>query len=134
VAKQNTKIPVSKLQVLELISDKIALGLFNHIGKNRESSEDLKQVLGLTRKQYYSRCSRLVKLGLIKRKEKTLVLTSLGDVVYQSQIKIARAAEHSWKLKVIDALTEFPENEQKNVMNKLITDPEMRKLISIKFA
>jgi hypothetical protein len=77
VAKQNTKIPVSKLQVLELISDKIALGLFNHIGKNRESSEDLKQVLGLTRKQYYSRCSRLVKLGLIKRKEKSLVLTSL---------------------------------------------------------
>jgi predicted transcriptional regulator len=134
VAKQNTKIPVSKLQVLELISDKIALGLFNHIGKNRESSDDPKQVLGLTRKQYYSRCSRLLKLGLIKRKQKSLVLTSLGDVVYQSQIKIARAAEHSWKLKVIDALTEFPENEQKNVMNKLITDPEMRKLISIKFA
>lgn len=99
-----------------------------------ECSEDFKQVLGLTRKQYYSRCSRLVKLGLIKRKEKTLVLTSLGDVVYQLQIKIARAAEHPWKLKVIDALTEFPENEQKNVMNKLFTDPEMRKLISIKFA
>src|SRR5437867_2515300 len=99
-----SRAAVSRLQVLQVISDRISLDILNQVGKNEKTSEALIKILGITPKQYYSRSSRLLKSGLVKRKSETLSLTSFGKLILQAQAKIAKATHYSWKLKVIDAL------------------------------
>ena len=86
---------VSKLQILEVISDQICINIFNAIAKDTTNSENLMKLLNLTRKQYYARSSRLLKTGLIRKENREFNLTSFGQLVYHSQLKIASALEHS---------------------------------------
>ena len=72
------------------------------------SSFGLMKLLNLTRKQYYNRSSRLLKTGLIRKENREFNLTSFGQLVHHSQLKIASALEHSSELKAIDALRSDP--------------------------
>lgn len=125
----------SKLQVLKVIADKISLDILNEIGKNAKTSNTIIRTLELTHKQYYSRGNRLLRTGLITRKQEVYSLTSLGKLIYYAQLKIVRAAEYSWKLKVLDAIasnSRISDDEHKSVIDKLIDAPEMKKLILLK--
>ncbi len=124
---------VSKLQILEVISDQICINIFNAIAKDTNNSEDLMKLLNLTRKQYYARSSRLLKTGLIRKEDGEFNLTSFGQLVYHSQLKIALALEHSSELKAIDVLRSDPEfsvDQQNSIIDKLIDDPEIKMLIT----
>ena len=55
--------------ILETISDERALGLFKTIALAKPDSEILITKTQLTRKQYYSRMSLLMRSGLVKRKK-----------------------------------------------------------------
>jgi hypothetical protein len=128
---------VSTLQVLEVISDEVSLDIFNTIGKNAETSENIGEILDISRKQYHARSSKLLKLGLVERKGGKYSLSSLGKLVYEAQLKIARAAHHSWKLKVIDSIVlckEIPDNEHRYVIDKLIDDSEIKRLLFFKLS
>jgi hypothetical protein len=75
---------------------------------------------------------KLVKAGLIRRKRGAYVLTPFGRLVYEANSKIAKAARESWKLRVLDALassTKISEKEHMDVIDKLIDDSEIKKLI-----
>jgi hypothetical protein len=81
--------------------------------------------IGVTNKQYYCRYPRLIKAGLIKKKTGTRILTSFGKVIYQAQLKIARAAQRNYTLNYVDALaanTSIPTKERQEVIDKLIDD------------
>ena len=83
--------------------------------------------LKLTRKQYYSRMSNLVKLGLAKRENGRYLLTSFGKVIYSSyqglEGRIDAALDSYWKLKAVDSL-EFPSTGERNkVISILIDNP-----------
>ncbi len=126
---------VSKLQVLQAISDEITLDIFNEMGKNPKTSDNLIQIVNITRKQYYTRSSRIINAGLIKRKAETCTLTSFGRLIYHAEGKVARAAHHAWKLKVMDSLSsnsKISDSVNKDVIDKLIDDPEMKGLILFK--
>ena len=69
---------ISSLQVLETISDQITMNLLNTIAKDATNSENLMQLLDITRKQYYDRSSRLLHIGLIRRENGEFHLTSFG--------------------------------------------------------
>ena len=83
--------PVSTLQVLDVFSDRISFDIMNAISEKVTTSDNIRDLLGLTRKQYYTRHSRLLKKGLIKRKDTELTLTSFGQLIYQALLKIAIA-------------------------------------------
>ena len=73
-----------------------------------------------------------MKKGLIKRKDIELTLTSFGQLIYQALL-IAIAQRHSLKLRTIDAVkstARIPEDELKNLIDKLILDAGLKKLIS----
>ena len=99
---------VSKLQILEVISDQICINIFNTIANDSTNSENLMKLLNLTRKQYYERSSRLLKTGLIRKEDGGYNLTSFGRLVYHSQLKIASALERSSELKAIDVIRSNP--------------------------
>ena len=124
---------VSELQILEVMSDQICINIFNTIAKDTTNSEDLMKLLNLTPKQYYARSSRLLKTGLIRKENREFNLTSFGQLVYHSQLKIASALEHSSELSIIDAIKStagIPDDEQQEIIDKLIDYPEIKMLIT----
>ena len=100
----NETIPVSNLDVLEAISDRLSMDIITAISNDVTNPGSLMQLLDLSLKEYYSRTSTLLKIGLISRKNGQIILTSFGRVIYKAQLKIATAFSHSSELRVIDAI------------------------------
>jgi predicted transcriptional regulator len=67
--------------VLKTIADDKTLVLFNTIALSNSDSDICVSALALTRKQFYSRLSVLLKAGLVKRERGKYSLTTLGIIV-----------------------------------------------------
>ena len=103
--------------IFSALSDNKSLSLFSIIGiMSNHTSPDAGQPTGeilisrmnLTRRQYYTRINRLVDAGLITKKRARFVLTSLGNVVYETYKIIGVAIQNRWRLQVIDSLENTP--------------------------
>jgi predicted transcriptional regulator len=126
---------VSVADVLKAISDKKSLELFRIVALVN-GTDVLISKIKLTRKQYYSRISRLVNAGLIKRKNGKYTLTAFGKVIYYAALTIIENATNSyWKLKVIDSLEmsdDISPEEHKKIIDSFIDDREIKDaLVSI---
>ena len=96
------------------------------------TSDNIRDLLGITRKRYYAKLSSL-KIGLIRPKGTELSLGSFGQGIYQALLKIAIVYRHSLESRTIDAIKStagIPDNELKNLIEKLILDAGMKKLVS----
>ena len=123
---------VSIANILKAIADDKSLILFNTIAIAGGDSDILITRLGVTRKQFYSRMSALQKTGLISRKNRQYVLTSLGLIVYDSQLMIGKATNAYWKLKAIDSLEtehKLPADERNKIINTLIDTQDIVKIL-----
>ena len=74
-------------KVLEAISTEESQELFKVIAEDK-NSYDVVESGKMTRKQYYLRLGKLVKLGLIKKVGKRYALTTFGYVVYETQLTL----------------------------------------------
>jgi predicted transcriptional regulator len=112
--------------IFNAIADEKALALFDAIAVSDDSNTDiLITKVRLSRKEYYSRISRLVKAGLASRQTGTYSLTMLGQIVYQAQLAIDHAVDISPKLKAVDMLknsSNIPEGERNKVINFLLSN------------
>jgi predicted transcriptional regulator len=125
---------VSTLQVLEVLSDRTSVDIFNAIAENVTTSDNIIQLLDISAKQFYSRHSDLLKTGLIRRRNNVLFVTSFGRLIYHSLLIIATACRHSSELMMVDAVKStagIPDNEQKDLIDKLIRDPSIQKLLRL---
>ena len=124
---------VSVVEILEAISDVKSLKLFNTIATKGGNSEDLSEQLKLSRKEYYSRMSRLMKTGMVKRKNGKHFLTAFGKIIYDAQITVKKAVERYWKLKAIDSIDlsdEITVKERDKLIHTLLDDVEIREILS----
>src|SRR5919197_3857281 len=110
----------SVADTLNAISNNKALALLNIIASGRISSSILRNKTKLTRKQYYSRMSALLKAGLVKRKSGRYNLTAFGKVVYDAQATIENAISNYWKLKAVDSIVEISDELPKEEFNKIV--------------
>lgn len=120
---------------LKAIADDKSLVLFNTIAIEGGDSDILVSRLGVTRKQYYTRISALSKAGLISRKNRRYHLTSFGKIVYDAQLTVGRAANTFWKLKAIDSFDtehKLPEDERDKIINALIDNQDIKKILLVK--
>ena len=109
------------------------MNMLDAIAKDVTNPENLMQLLKLTHKQSYSRSSRLLNIGLIRRQNGAFIITSFGQLVHHSQSKIASAFKYSSELSVIDTLRSdsgMSGDQQKILIDKLIDDPEIKRLIT----
>jgi predicted transcriptional regulator len=121
--------------VLKSISDDESLELFRFVATNDSDSESLRNRTKMTRKQYYSRMSRLMKAGLIKRRSGKHTLTAFGRVIYDTQVTIENAINNYWKLKAIDSLEmsdDLPVEERKKLIDNLIENNGIREILAKK--
>ena len=122
-------------EFIKLISDEKSLLIFNTIFlASGDSSDILINHLKLTRKQYYSRITRLVKAGLVKRQKGRYFLTSFGTVIYDAQRLLGNAVKNYWKLKAIDSLggatnDSIPEEERNKIIDKMINNREIKEIL-----
>ena len=127
---------VSTADVLDAISHDKSLILFNTIAlSNSDGSDILISKLKLTRKQYYSRISKLVKVDLVVRRNRKYFLTSLGKIVYDAQKIIGNAVGDYWKLKAVDTLEitdQMPKEEYNEIINALIENEKLKEGLIIK--
>lgn len=119
-------------RVLTAISDKESLELFKFIAINNEDSDGLRTKTNLTRKQYYSRLSRMTKVGLVKRKKGKHSLTAFGKVVYDAQTIIEKAINNYWTLKAIDSIevsNDLPEEERIKLIDSLLDNSHIKEIL-----
>ena len=125
--------PVSNLDVLRVISDPLSIDIMTAISNHVSNPVNIMEILDITPKQYYSRSSRLSKIGLVSTRNGEINLTSLGRLVYKAQSKIAIAFSHSSELMMIDAIKShsgMSEVEQKGIIDKLLDGSELRNLVA----
>ena len=126
---------ISVADVLRSISDKKSLELFRIVVLTNSQPDAAADVLitktNLTRRQYYSRMSKLTKAGLIKRKNGIHNLTIFGKVVYNTQLKIENAVNNYWKLKAIDSLEDstLSPTERKKLIDNLLDNQEIKDIL-----
>ena len=126
----------TEADIINAISNEQSLDLFKAIAQTNVNSAILTKNAKLTRKQYYSRMSRMTKVGLIKRKNGKYFLTSLGKVIYQAQTLIGNTLKDYWKLKAIDSLDSstnigLPRDERDKILNTLIDNQKIRQILSL---
>jgi hypothetical protein len=122
--------------ILKKISDDKALILFNHIAVSDGDRYIPLREMDLTTKQYYSRISGLLDVGLIRRHKGKYSLTLLGKVVYDAQMTIGKTLAYYWKLKAIESVettasvtTDLPEGEIVQLINALIDDHQIKDML-----
>ena len=123
----------SVANIFNSLSDEQSILLFTTIATKSISSVELRSKISLTRKQYYSKLSRMVRVGLIKRRSGKLVVTTLGKIVYELQKVVQDAYNNHWKLKVLDSIEmseELPREERKKLMDNLIEDSRLKQILS----
>ena len=107
------------------ISDDKSLTLFNSIAVSNGDKYIPFKEMNLTTKQYYSRVSRLLNAGLIKRHKGKYSITLLGKVVYDTQMTIGKTLTYYWKLKAIESIemssdVRLPREELTQLIDALI--------------
>jgi hypothetical protein len=118
--------------VLRSISDDKSLELFRTVASETIDSKNLKNRTKLTRKQYYSRLSRMTRTGLVRKKNGKYILTTFGKIVYESQLTVENALNNYWKLKAIDSLetsNELPKEEQQKLIETLLDNREIKEIL-----
>jgi predicted transcriptional regulator len=127
------KLAVSKTAILDAISDKKASNIFKSIASTNSNSDILISHLKLTRKQYYSRMSNLIRADLVKRQKGRYLLTPFGKVIYSAQInleaKIENAINNYWKLKAIGSMDMSSREESHKIISALIENQEIKSVL-----
>jgi DNA-binding HxlR family transcriptional regulator len=123
--------PISLANILGAISNENALAVFKTIADTKGDTDILRTKLNITRKQYYSRISGLLKTGLVKRKNGRYSLTVFGELVYDAVMTLEKAFNNNnyWKLKAIDSFEIAPDQshelsieERNKIIETLLRD------------
>ena len=125
--------PIS--EVLNAIADDKGLTMFNTLALSAGKSDILISTLDLTRKQFYSKIERLIKQGLIVRRNGRYFLTTLGKILYELQNIMGVALNNFWKLKAIDSLQNppgLPESELNQLVDSLLENTVLKNIILAK--
>ncbi len=116
----HTNIP----SVLLSLADEHAYRLFQRVAAGQIHHDELREGASeLTKKQYYSRLSRLISAGLIARRDGVYSLTAFGKVVLNSMKQVEGAVNDVWKFKALDSIESsegFPSEEQQKIAELLL--------------
>ena len=128
--------PISILNILDAIRDRESQSLLHALATGVDD-HNLANRLKMTRKQFYTRIARFIKVGLVKRKDGRFNMTSFGSVIYEVQLKLSEAVDNYWKLKIIEGIggiggkpnNQFPQTERTRIIDESIHDPDLKEMV-----
>jgi hypothetical protein len=83
-------LPISTRQVFYAICDWKSLSLFDALVYEDIGSKELMVKLRMSRKEYYSRISKLVDASLVRKKGRKYTITVFGKVIYEARLILAK--------------------------------------------
>jgi predicted transcriptional regulator len=128
---------ISKVKVFDTITDRKTLSILKMIASSNSKSDLVITELRLTRKQFYSRMSLLLKEGLVKRHQGRYFLTSFGKVSQFALMKLEQTIDEAvkgyWTLKVIDLMLEssITREECKRIISTLTNNEEIKNALTM---
>ena len=91
--------------LLSVLSKPDAIRIFILARNGMESKLDTPSEIGLTRKQYYSRLSQLVKLDLVTKDESAYRHTMFGEIIYHNYLlRLGNEIKNSKYLSMFDII------------------------------
>jgi predicted transcriptional regulator len=125
---------LSLAHVLKSISDDKSLSIFQLIANVNSNGEIILKKLDLTRKQYYSKISAMMKAGLIKRQSGRYCLTPFGKVIYCCTMIAKNALDNYYNLKAIEAteVSGLPNEEIGKLIDVLIDNQQVKEFVTKK--
>ena len=91
-------------QILGVLSDKRSRELLYLISIDKSPSLDLQKKIYLSKKEFYSRTGKMLRIGLIRRKKGHFAITTMGRATLQLVAEIGKVMEMNWKFRAIDAI------------------------------
>ncbi|MCL4436087.1 MAG: hypothetical protein M1503_00180 [Thaumarchaeota archaeon] len=105
--------------ILSALADEHSIKILMQAATGLKGDSSTHKNIGLSKKQYYTRLNRLVRLGLISRNNGLYRYTALGAIVINTQLKPLEEALNSyWSLLAIDELKRskvIPQQEQDKI-------------------
>ncbi|HEX9319107.1 MAG TPA: hypothetical protein VF884_09245 [Nitrososphaeraceae archaeon] len=86
-------ITPSITQILNAICDIKSLNLFNAIAVKDGKTLDMRDQLSLSHKEFYSRISKLIRIGMIKCTDGKYSITAFGRVIHEIQLTLEGTVE-----------------------------------------
>ena len=125
---------LSLADVLKSISDDKSLSIFQLIADVNSNGEIILKKVGLTRKQYYSKISAMMKADLIKRQSGRYHLTPFGKVIYCCTTIAKKALDNYYNLKAIEAIEVggLPNEEIGKLIDVLIDNQQVKEFLTKK--
>lgn len=120
------------MEIFDAIHDDKSLRLFTAIATKAGNSEDLSVKVKLSRKEYYSRMSRLMKTGLVKRKNGKHYLTAFGKVIFDAELILGKAGDNNWRLRAIDSIdlpNDITMNERSKLIDSIVDDLKIKEIV-----
>ena len=116
------------------MGDRKSLSIFKYIAKQPSDTSTLRSQLNLSRKQYYTRLSDMVEVGLIRKYHSNYTLTSFGKMVYDALGIIELGLTNFWKLKALDSLefaktARVPNEEREKILESLIDNMRIKEIL-----
>jgi ribosomal protein S13 len=124
---------MSTAQVMVALSDTKSFYLLSRIAFAEADSQFLLSETRLSAKAFYSRMTRLLKIGVITRKSGKYSLTSFGKIVHHAQDLIATALNNYWRLSALDSLgmiDALPTREYNKISNSLLGNCVIEKILA----
>ena len=123
----------SVLDVLKVLSDPKVLAIFDLIALSKVDRGFLFSHLNLSTRGCHYRVSRLLKTGVITRKNGKYSVTSFGLLVHHAQNLIRLALNSYWKLSAIDSLESshiIPRDEYNKIVSNLLSDDKIKEILT----
>jgi hypothetical protein len=122
---------ISLPDVIESISDDKSLSIFKLIADVNSNGEIILKKLGLSSKQYYSRISKMIATGLVKRQSGKYYLTSFGKVIYCCIMLSQSALNNYYKLNAIDSSKGYDLSEEdfRKLVDALIDNQKIKEFL-----
>ena len=121
-------------KVIDSLGDRKSLSIFKYIAKQPSDTSTLRGQLSLSLKQYYTRLSEMVEVGLLRKYHSNYTLTSFGKMVYDALEIIELGLTNFWKLKALDSLefaktTKVPHEERERILESLIDNMKIKEIL-----
>jgi predicted transcriptional regulator len=120
--------------VVNSLADRKSLSIFKYVAQEPSDTSTLRRKLNLSRKQYYTRLSEMVDVGIIRKYHSNYTLTSFGKMVYDALGVIELGLTNYWKLKALDSLeftktAKVPHEERERILESLIDNMKIKEIL-----
>jgi hypothetical protein len=122
------------VSILQIISNSNSLKVLSTIANSTSvKSKAMKNLLIISKKQFYSLTGEMLRTGLIQRRSGSFSFTAFGRVIYNIGMDIEKAANYYWKFKAIDSIQssgQIRKDELAKLIKTMIDDEKLQNILT----